>query len=97
MKLDEGHHLDGAAEMRAAVLADVTEVNVTAVDIGGGDELPADAALRFVGLIPSEAILGRWRWRELRHRFPKICVNRSAALEVGIDRAVLYPAFHALS
>lgn len=67
VKLDEGHDLNGAAQVRAAVLADVAEVNVAAVDIVGGDQLPADTALWFVAFVPGEAVLGRRRWRELGH------------------------------
>ena len=67
VKLDEGHHLNGAAEVRAAILADVAEVNVAAVDIGAGDALAADTALGLVAFVPGEAVLG-WRWwRELGH------------------------------
>ena len=67
VKLDEGHDLDGAAQVRAAVLADVAEVNVAAVDIVGGDQLPADAALGFVAFVPGEAVLSRRWWRQLGH------------------------------
>ena len=67
VKLDEGHDLNGAAQVRAAVLADVAEVNVAAVDIVGGDQLPADAALGFDDFVPSEAVLGWRRWRQLGH------------------------------
>ena len=81
VKLDEGHDLDGAAEVRATVLTDVSEVNVTAVDIGGGNELPADATLRLVALVPSEAVFSWWWWRQLGHSV--------AAASAGLEGALV--------